>query len=353
MPEFCSFLVFRPDEIDLIHSICAAANWCTRDIPDPSMRYYFSEKGMSELSQGSTLKGIGISSERQQEGRLLLLETEQAEADNIIQLVCAANLVLEGFPFVKSPPTSGFELFEDEAERKATFENVFRKGFFFQRFIYRKTLPVAVAIAAKAWQDKKLVYAIHKLALSYETESVTPWSMHPRYEQLFEKHTVNYSSHVNTSVAINLAYSAIEELDLSVKASQKKPRSITTETFSWNPEVLEPFQERLLKAGIDPKRTIDWVTRGDQTEVNIYQMFDTPSDHSDGANIRDRQVSLPDAINFCEYLRNTMTAHAFSTKTPQLGPYEVYNVQQVARLLVLSKCNFWITLTEDLRTRFG
>ena len=39
MPEFCSFLVFRPSEIDLIHSICATANWSTRDIPDPSMRY--------------------------------------------------------------------------------------------------------------------------------------------------------------------------------------------------------------------------------------------------------------------------------------------------------------------------
>ncbi len=353
MSEFCSFLVFRPDEIELIHSIADTASWSTRDIPDPSMRYAFFESGMSELSRASALKDIGIRHERQQGGRLLLLETEQAEADNIIQLICAANLILEGIPSVRSPPTSGYKLSDNEADQQITFDKVFRTDGFFQWFTYRETLPVAVAIAAKAWRDKKLVYAIHKLAHSYETESVTPWSMHPRFKQVFQKHTANFSSHVGTSVAVNLAYSAIEELDLGVKAGPKKPRSIGQGTFVWNPEVLGPFKERLREAGINPETTIDWVTRGDQTEVNIYQMLDNPSDDSDGVDIRDRQVSLPDAINFCEYLRNTLTAHAFSTDTPRLGPYEVYNVQQVARLLILSKCNLWNTWNEDLRTRFG
>lgn len=343
MPEFCSFFVFRPDEIDLIHSICAAANWSTRDIPDPSMRYAFSKRGMSEISQASALKDIGIRREGQQMGRLLLLETKQAEADNIVQLVCAANIILDGFPSFKDRPTCGFELSDDEADRQKTFENVFRSDGFFQWFTYRDTLPIAIAIAAEAWRDRNLVYAIHKLAHSYETESVTPWSMHPRYKQAFQKHSADFSSHVGTSGAINLAYSAIQEIDLDVKASEKKPRSIGQETFVWNPAVLEPFKERLRNAGIDPEIKIDWVTRGDQTEVDIYQMLDCPSDHSNGVDVRDRQISLPDAINFCEYLRNTMTSHAFSSDTPRLGPYEVYNAQQVTRLLILSKCNLWNT----------
>lgn len=272
MPEFCSFLVFRPCEIDLIHSICATANWSTRDIPDPSMRYAFSDRGgVSELSQASALKDIDVRRERQQGGRLLLLETEQTEADNIIELVCAANVILEGFPVIKNPPTAGFELSGDEADREITFENLFRRDGLFQWFTYRHTLPVAVAIAAEAWRNKKLIYAIHKLAQSYETESVTPWSMHPREGQVFEKHTDYFASHVGTSVAINLAYSAIEELDLSVKASPDKPRSIGKGTFEWNPEVLEPFKARLRKAGIDPERTIDWVSRGDQSEVPVYE----------------------------------------------------------------------------------
>lgn len=351
MPEFCSFLVFRPSEIDLIHSICATANWSTRDIPDPSMRYAFSGRGFSELSQASALKDIGVRREGQQGGRLLLLETEETEADNIIQLTCAANVILEGFPVIENPPTAGFELSDDEADREITFENLFRRDGLFQWFTYRNKLPVAVAIAAEAWGNKKLVYAIHKLAQSYETEYVTPWSMHPRNGQVFEKHTDNFASHVGTSVAINLAYSAIEELDLGVKASNKIPRSIGKGTFVWNPKVLEPFKERLRNSGIDPERAIDWVTRGDQSEVPIYEMLNQLSEHSNGVEVRDRQVSVPDAINFCEYLRNTMTAHAFSSETNRLGPYEVYNVQQVARFLILSKCNLWNTWTEELRKR--
>lgn len=353
MPEFCSFLVFRSDEIDLIHSICANANWSTRDIPDPSARYVFTEGGMCVLAQASALQDIGLPREGERHGRLLVLEAEQVEADNIIQLICAANLILEGFPNTHNPPTHGFPLSDDKTETRKIFENVFRTDGYFQKFTYRTTLPVAVAVAAEAWQDKKLVYAIHKLAHSYETESVTPWSMRPHHGQVFDKHTDDFASHVGTSVAINLAYSAVEELDLGVKASAENKRSIGKTTFIWNPKVLEPFKARLRRAGIDPARTVDWVTRGDQTEVGIYEMLDNLSDHADGFVVRDRQVSLPDAINFCEYLRNTMTAHAFSSNTPRLGPYEVYNTQQVARFLILSKCNLWNTWTEDLRKRYS
>lgn len=353
MPEFCSFLVFRPNEIDLIHSICATANWSTRDIPDPSMRYAFTERGgFSELAQASALEDIGIRREGQQGGRLLLLETERTEADNIIQLVCAANVILEGFPVIKNPPTCGFPLSDDEADRQIALENVFRSDGFFEWFTYCQTLPVAVAIAAEAWGNKKLVYAILKLAQSYETECVTPWSMHPRYGQVFEKHTDNFASHVGTSVAVNLAYSAIEELDLGVKASRENPRN-TKGTPHWEPEFLKKFKARLRNAGIDPERTIDWVSRGDQSEVPVYEMFNQLTEYSDGVEVRDRKVSLPDAINFCEFLRNTMTAHAFSSKTQRLGPYEVYNVQQVARFLILSKCNLWNTRTEELRKRYN
>ncbi|MCC5972732.1 MAG: hypothetical protein JJT81_01625 [Rubellimicrobium sp.] len=316
------------------------------------MRYAFSETGMSELAEASALEDIGIRREGKQVGRLLMLDTEQTEAANIIQLICAANVILEGFPVIKNPPTSGFELSDDEADREITFEHVFRSDGFFQWFTYRHTLPVAVAVAAAAWGNNRLVYAIHKLAQSYETECVTPWSMHPRNGQVFEKHSDNFASHVGTSAAINLAYSAIEELDLGVKASGENPRNIKG-TPHWEPEFLRKFKERMQKAGIDPERTIDWVTRGDQSEVPVYEILNQLSEYSDGAEVRDRQISLPDAINFSEYLRNKMTAHAFSSETNRLGPYEVYNVQQVARFLILSKCNLWNTWTEELRKRYN
>jgi hypothetical protein len=129
-------------------------------------------------------------------------------------------------------------------------------------------------------------------------------------------------------------------------------QSIEKGTFVWNPKVLEPFKARLRNAGIDPEEPIDWVTRGDKSEVAVYQMFNQLSEYSNGVDVRDRQISVPDAINFCEFLRNKMTAHAFSSETNRLGPYEVYNVQQVARFLILSKCNLWNTWIEELRKRY-
>ncbi|WP_291334709.1 hypothetical protein [Albidovulum sp.] len=81
---------------------------------------------------------------------MLVLETEQDEADNIIQLICAANLILEGFPDRYSPPTHGFPLSADTAKREEVFESVFRTDGYFQKFTYRQTLPDAIAVAAEA-----------------------------------------------------------------------------------------------------------------------------------------------------------------------------------------------------------
>lgn len=279
---------------------------------------------------------------------MLVLDCEEDEANNITQLIWAANLVLEAFPPEQNLPSYVFALSDDDAKRQEVFQWVFRTDVYFKGFIHRGTMPIAVALAAKAWSERKLVYAIYKLARSYDTESVTPGSMHPRHGHVFEKHTKDFGSHVGTLIAINLAYSAIEELGLAIGAHTNKPRSLNKKQFIWNPEVLEPLRKRLPKAGIDPDRSIDWVARGDTTEVPIYKMLDEPTEYADGQVVRDRRVKLYDAINFCEYLRNRMTAHAFSGNTARLGPYEVYNAQFVARFLVLAKCRLWGVRPEDL-----
>ena len=351
MPEFCSFLIFRPNEIDLIHAICAEAGWRSRDIEDPSTRYRFTENGRSQLARASALLDFQLD-EGQQYGRLLVLEGNEEEADNIVQLICAANLIIEAFLPNQSPPSSAFPLSDDADTRQKLFEHVFRTDGYFQGFIHTETMPVAVAVAATAWSDRKLIYAIHKLARSYRAEYVTPWSMHPSHGRIFEKHTNDFDSHVGTSIAINLAYSAIEELGLAIGANDSKPRSLSKKEFIWNPEVLEPLKKRLANSGIDPDRSIDWVARGQKTEVEIYEMLDEPTEYADGQEVRDRRVKLYDAINFCEYLRNRITAHAFSDNTARLGPYEVYNAQHVARFLILAKCKLLGVRPEELKERY-
>lgn len=57
-----------------------------------------------------------------------------------------------------------------------------------------------------------------------------------------------------------------------------------------------------------------------------------------GGLVRDVEYTFPDAIHACSWLRNSKTAHAFATETSLIGPYEVYNVQQVVRSLILHKC---------------
>ncbi|MEM0977772.1 MAG: hypothetical protein AAGJ34_09570 [Pseudomonadota bacterium] len=353
MSSFCSFLVFRPDEFELVRSLCADASWSVRGITDPSKRYRFFGSGWAEVSKASALPESSDLRDDEEFGQVLVFETEQDEADNAIELIRAANLILEGFPDQFSPSGHGFAIPDDPTEREEIYEQIFRKTGYFEKFTFRQTLPVAVAVAAKAWSDSRLVYAVHKLALSLVTESVTPHSMHPRHKQVFEKHSGNFSSHVGTSVAINLAYSAIQELGLDVRASGKNRRWSDNEDFVWNQDVLEGLKTRLKDSGIDPDRTIDWVVRGEKSEVEVHPIRDSLTAQSDGGVVRDLELSLPDAINRCEHLRNFMTAHAFSRSTPLLGPYEVYNTQQVARFLMLSKCGLWNVWTEELRVRYS
>lgn len=352
MPSFCSFLVFRPDEFELVRAICAEAGWSVHGIMDPSMRYKFSTVGVSEVSQAPALREYGDLRDGEEYGQLLVFETGQDETDNVIELIRAANLILEGFPDRFSLSGHGFKIPDASTKREEIFELVFRTTGYFEQFTYRRTLPIAVAVAAKAWSDSSLIYAIHKLAQSIMTESVSPHSMHPRHRQVLQKHSSEFSSHVGTSIAINLACSAIQELGLDVKSSSNNPRWLDSKKFVWNPAVLKNLTARLKDSGIDPNRTIDWVVRGEKSEVEVHPIRDSMAVYSDGREVRDVELSLPDAINSCEYLRNFMTAHAFSSSTPLLGPYEVYNIQQVARFLTLSKCGLWNVWTDELKAHY-
>lgn len=352
MSSFCSFLVFAPDETDLLMSICQSIGWKICFVPDPSKRYRFFRSGHFEAAQPGALTDFGSLEEGGSPGQLLMVEADTTEANNIIHLISAANVIVDGFPDQKYGGPSGFEIPDDASEQADIFENVFQTTGFFELFSFRKERPVAVAMAVNAWLDRRVVYAIHKLSKSYETEAITPWSAHPLHGQVFEKHSGEFSDHVRSSIAINLAFSAIEELNLQVNSSKEKPRWLDKE-YTWNPHVLKDITSRLEKAGINPDRTVDWVARGDKTELAIQPARDRFSAYGDGQIVRDIELSLPDAIHACSYLRNFVAAHAFSKETPRLGPYEVYNVQQVARFLVLSKCGLFNVWTDDLSEKMA
>ena len=353
MPSYCSFLVFEPSQVELVESICGLAGWNVRFITDPSKRYRFWQGGHVEVVHPKDLDGRGALRKDESPGKLLVVDADETAANNIIRLIRAAAVILRGFPDQKYGDPPGFIIPDDEGHRASVFENIFRSTGYFECFSHEIERPVAVALAATAWPHMRAVYAIHKLAASYNVEAVTPWSTHPGHGQAFDKHSNEFSDHVRTSNAINLAFSAIEELNLQVKSNKEMPRWVDKPKFVWNPKVLENLKAELRLAGIDPESTINWVARGDETEFQIEPARENPSGYADGKMVRDREFSLPDAIHACSYLRNYMTAHAFAAGMRRLGPYEVFNVQQVARFLILSKCDLWNVWTRGLAAWVG
>ena len=65
--------------------------------------------------------------------------------------------------------------------------------------------------------------------------------------------------------AITLAYSAIEELGLEIRASEKKPSKMPDGT--WNAPVQADIEARLRKSGIDHSRAAIWLLRGPKTHI--------------------------------------------------------------------------------------
>lgn len=185
MASFCSFLVFEPRQTDLVTSLCSQAGWNSSFIPDPSKRFKFHATGYSQITDPHALSEMSALKKGDKRGQLLVLHGTEGESDNIISLISSAYVIVEGFADRDNRSLSGFELPSDTSEQADIFKHVFQTRGFFEKFTYQREMPVAVAIAAKAWPDKQLVYAIHKLSRSYDTESITPWSMHPRYGQIF------------------------------------------------------------------------------------------------------------------------------------------------------------------------
>lgn len=347
MGSFCSFLVLNPHHSKLLNSIETPSSWNLKLCPDPSGRFWFDGYVERSISHPEFL---GSQRDDEAGGELLLVEGDKDLADNIINLICAVLVVIEGMPSERIGLRYGFEIPDDEQEKDSIFKNIFRTRGFFEQFLHHPELPIAIKMAANAWYNRSTIYAIHKLCKSFEEESITWWSAAPRYGEIFAKSSDLYRSHVGTATAINLAFSGIEELQLEIRSSAKNQRFLGKSCAEWNPEVLEDIEGRLRSSGIDPAGRVDWIVRGEETaaEAEIKPSLGAPTDYSDGQIVRDTELTIPEALHVCSYIRNKMTAHRLSDATPWLGPYEVHNAQSLLRRLILSKSGVWNVWTRDL-----
>jgi hypothetical protein len=204
-------------------------------------------------------------------------------------------------------------------------------------------------IAERTINDNQLAYAIEKYKTSIGLTSFNPDSADPSYGQVFDNFDLKRDYHTKAAFAIIAAFSIIEELGFEIRSSQKKPRFLNSDTGEWNPNVLTDIQTRLNQSNIPSETTFDWAYRGQPTRIEqqIKPYFGFESEWIKyGEKVRDKTLTIPEAIHNASYLRNFIAAHKFNELTQYISPYDVFNVQTLSRKLILNKLGLWETMLD-------
>lgn len=199
-------------------------------------------------------------------------------------------------------------------------------------------IRIACAIAAKASKNKRFVYGITKYNFSVNLHS--QW--HVDLEPFSAPHLPVSSfpnDHVEFAYAIVSAYSVLEDIGLEVRASTEKPSKINGK---WNPVVRNDLEGRLRNAGINLAEPLLWTVRGSVRKLERKREIPHISKAPWARGVvRDSEVELVDAIAQADWLRDRVASHNIKELTKSLNPYDVINVQHLARRLLLESLGFW------------
>jgi hypothetical protein len=200
-------------------------------------------------------------------------------------------------------------------------------------------IPLACAMAAKVSRKTEFSYALFKYNFSitlFKSEIVDIDPFHSL--QQFSYSPFHYD-HILFSHCIISAYSVLEELGLEIRASQEKPSIINGE---WNSQVKNDLENRLKNSGINLSEKLLWVMRGNPKKIELKKPPKIKSKMwwSRG-NVRDAEIEIVDAILYASWLRSKVSSHKIKELTRYLTPYDVENVQHLARRLLLESLGFW------------
>lgn len=201
------------------------------------------------------------------------------------------------------------------------------------------SIPLACAVAAKASHRRKWVYAVEKYMFSLSIYYVSVMDHDPAWGSPHLPVSSLPSDHIKFAHAIVSAYGVVEDLGLMVGASAQKPSRINGE---WNPAVKHDLEGRLTKAGVDIGETILWAVRGPKRKIELRRPVPSVTKAPWSRwTVRDCEVPLVDAIAYAEWLRSAVASHATKDLTRVISPYDVINVQHLARRLLLETLGFW------------
>jgi hypothetical protein len=200
-------------------------------------------------------------------------------------------------------------------------------------------IPKACLLAARASRRRRWQYALVKYRFSAKLYGVHVVDLEPfRSDHLQLSRFAD--DHVAFSYAITAAYSAIEDLGLELRASHTRPSRINGQ---WNPVVKADLEQRLATAGVSLTEPLLWTIRGPKTRIQKQRQIpiSAKARWAAGAMVRDADVTLVDAIAYADWLRDKIATHAAKGLTPSLSPYDVVNVQHVARRMILEVLGLW------------
>jgi hypothetical protein len=109
------------------------------------------------------------------------------------------------------------------------------------------------------------------------------------------------------ATAIVSAYAAIEELGLTIRASNQNPSRVNG---VWNPKVRSELEQRLTDAGIHLSEPFYWNIRGRRTRIEIKRAPEITKLARWAIKnvVRDGQMHISDAIAYASFLRSTISS---------------------------------------------
>ncbi len=296
--------------------------------------------------------------------QIIIRAISEEKAQEIADLIGACGAIIEAsdlFGTAESlrifPIDKGFEL---------TLDNYPQYGFGASGDIDDQ---LAVIMAKRASLSNKYVFAIYRLYDSMFLYSIDPIDLSPSHSENFKKPTykdpINPKWSIRIANAIVLAYAAIEELNLQSLPKGKGPNGIWArdkQTGHWDAYSEKDLENRLRKSRIDVSDSFLWTYRGKRTLVErmIPRIPDKVPSYIRDRNtkeIRDREISIGDALENARDIRNKISAHRLSGSSRKpllrtvsrgakaLSAYDATNIQHLARRLILESLGMLTLIT--------
>jgi hypothetical protein len=337
MTKFRTYLIVNNQQSKIIEKLdFSKSNFKIVLDKEPTNCFWESSNGHSETIYSAGRNNLEITNENEQPQLELIINSKTEDiADNALSLLKGGILLAIPLPsisfldlYVSKIIKSNNKFFKDKVEPFKKLNNI----------------EFGCQVLEKIIKNRECSYALEKYKVSLELFALNPFSVDPRYGQFFENYNTKKQLHTRAAFAIISAFSVIEELGLEIRSSAKKPRFNNNETGEWNPLVLNDIENRLESVGIKNDETFDWVFRGEKTKVekNLKPYFGYDSQWIKyGDEIRDKTLTIPEAIHNASYLRNFIASHKFKELTEYISPYDVYNVQALARMLILKHLGMW------------